>query len=122
MAGASAISTARVTAFQCDASLRIARIEGDIAARLGCESTELYEHLWYPFLHKEDWPIVDGMGAALAASRPDRYHLRAVSRSGEQLGLTICTFVAVGPSPTIGGSISLVSWESPRHYVDLGAR
>jgi hypothetical protein len=108
--------------FHCDASLHIARIEGAISDRLECDTSELHEHLWYPFLHRDDWPVVERMGVALAASRPDRYHLRAVSRSGDRLGLTICTFVRVGHSPAIGGSISLVSCDSSRHYVGLAAR
>jgi hypothetical protein len=106
--------------FQCDVSLHIARIDGDIAARLECDASELHEHLWYPFLHKDDWQVVEDMGAALATSRPDRYHLRAVSRSGDRLALTICTFIRVGDTPAIGGSISLVSFDPARRYVDFG--
>jgi PAS domain-containing protein len=119
VAGSSATASSRVATFQCDESLRIAAVTGTITELLECDASELSEHQWYPFLHGSDWPVVDRMGAALAARRGGRYDLRAVSRSGVRLYLTISTMVELREPGRIRGAISLLRREAPRRHIDI---
>ncbi len=121
MAERSAETSRRLALFRCDTTLRIEKLEGSIAERLGCAPEDLYHHLWHPFLHKDDWPTIERMGAALVSGQAGRYDLRALARSGDRLALRICTFVSIGPAQLAAGSIHLEHWESPRTIVDLGS-
>jgi hypothetical protein len=120
VAGNGATASSRVATFQCDESLRIAAITGTITELLECDASELSEHQWYPFLHASDWPVVDRMGAALAARRGGRYDLRSVSRSGVRLYLTIATMIELRGPGRIRGAISLLGREAPRRHLDIG--
>jgi PAS domain-containing protein len=121
VAGSSATASSRVATFQCDESLRIAAIRGSITELLECDASELSEHQWYPFLHASDWPVVDRMGAALSARRGGRYDLRAVSRSGVRLYLSISTMVELREPGRIRGAINLLRREAPRRHIDIGS-
>jgi hypothetical protein len=107
--------------FRCDEALNISQIDGDLANRLGCDSGELFGTLWRPFLHHEDWPVIDAMIAALASGHAGHYALKAVAKSGDRLHLTVRTLVVHGSdlATQIGGVIDLVECQSPRRYFDL---
>jgi hypothetical protein len=103
--------------------LHIGRIDGPISDRLGCrDETELLEHGWHPFLHKNDWPTIQNMARALAEARAAHYRIRAVSRSGDRLHLALRTYVMRSAGRvSLGGVIDLEDADAVRCYFDLGA-
>lgn len=114
------MGSARLGLFECDADIRIARIEGAVCERLGCGEAELLSHGWHPFLHRDDWSPVAAMGADLEMSKAGRYQIRAVAKGGDRLFLGIRTHLVFGRSaPWMRGVIELLSSENVRRFFDL---
>jgi hypothetical protein len=109
--------------FQCDASIRVGTITGEVSDLLECHASDLQIYGWQPYVHKDSGQSIKQMAQELSMWRAGRYELRATARSGIELQFRIRTFVRLSAEDQrIHGCVDLVDWQSPRTYFDLKAQ
>lgn len=107
----------RLGTFCIDDELNVRAVHGDIAHRLGCDSFELNQQGWRPYLLPDDMPEAERLAADLKARRFDEYRVCAIAKSRERLYLRLQPYLmAAGRKPVLGGGIFLEMWESPRKF------
>lgn len=107
----------RLGTFCVDDDLNVGAVHGEIAHRLGCDSLELTQQGWRPYLLRDDLVEVERMAANLKRHRLDEYRMCGIAKNRERLYVRLQPYLlATVPKPMMGGGILLDMWESPRTY------
>jgi len=118
--GAAVPDRAIIGTFECNASLNITLVRGEITERLDCLPGELEGYGWQPFLPPADLDITRQMAIDLQVGRAGFYKLRAQARCGDPiLHLQIRTLMlrSAGQAPLVHGVLDLLHQESRRTIV-----
>lgn len=108
--------------FSIDDELNVGAVHGEISHRLGCDSNELNQQGWRPYLLPDDLREMQRMAVNLKVQRLDTYRVCAVAKNQERLYLRLQPYLMTrAPRPTLGGAIVLEAWESPRRFFPVGS-